>query len=387
MTKESQRKILIVDDDDDFLESLARLLKLEGYGVWCVSDAQGAIKVIESTDVQVALVDIRLGAESGGVGVVGDLRRINPDLVCLMITAYASVDSAVKALKAGAYDYLSKPFHDEDLLATLDRCFHYIQLVNEKKLNTIRLQQKQQMEAIGQLTSGVAHDFNNILAVLHSNLRLLEQRIGGGYPQFSELVDEALAATSTGRDLTTRLLNFSHGQKEEVSTVVITDIVAGIITILQRTLGKKWTVSLHAPSPAGSVTLPVGQLETSLLNLALNARDAMPGGGLIRIAIRNTQIGAIHNDARPLRVPGNYVELSVADTGEGMTESVRKRALEPFFSTKRRGDGNGLGLAMVNNFVRGSGGWIKIDSTPGRGTRIAIYLPVAPADTSEGTKA
>lgn len=366
-------RVLIVDDDMDFAASLAGLLQLEGYDVHVAHEPQQALAELERRRPEVALVDVRLGT-GNGVDLVRDFRQRNPDLVCVMVTAYASIDTAVEALQAGAYDYLCKPFHSEDLLATLNRCFERIRLLEEKRLAAERLGQKQRMEAMGQLTSGIAHDFNNVLAVLLSNLRWLEERVTDR-PDLAELVADALDATKSGSDLTARLLSFGRQRVDEVSVVSLAEELPPLMRMLRRTLDDAVSISLDMAGDLHPVQLPSGQLETSLLNLALNARDAMPDGGSLHFDARNLSVKP--EDARVASglLPGPYVLLSVTDTGQGMPLAVRRRALQPLFSTKPPGQGSGLGLAMVDGFVRQAGGRLGIVSTPGKGTCINLYLP------------
>ncbi|WP_048648219.1 response regulator [Nitratireductor soli] len=368
-----EKSVLIVDDDVDFAASLAGLLRLEGYGVRVAHDPQQALAELERQRLAVALVDVRLGTGSG-VDLVRDFRQHNPDLVCVMVTAYASIDTAVEALQAGAYDYLCKPFHSEDLLATLSRCFERIRLLEEKRLAAERLGQKQRMEAMGQLTSGIAHDFNNVLAVLLSNLRWLEERLADR-PELAELVADALDATKSGSDLTTRLLNFGSQRLEDMTVVSLAVELPPLMRMLGRTLDDAVSISLTVAGDLHPVQLPSGQLETSLLNLALNARDAMPDGGSLHFDARNLTVKP--EDARVASglLPGRYVLLSVTDTGQGMPLAVRRRALQPLFSTKPPGQGSGLGLPMVDGFVRQVGGRLGIVSAPGKGTCINLYLP------------
>lgn len=375
MTAGPRRIVLIVDDDIDFSESLGRLLALENYNVLRADSMASAKKIVQQHPVAVALVDIRLGSGNDGLDVVRELRRINPDLMCLMITAFVSVETAVQALQAGAYDYLSKPFHSEDMLSTLDRCFERIQLLDAQKLNDVRLRQKQQMEALGQLASGIAHDFNNILAVLLSNLRLLEERIGTAQPAVTELVTEAIGATHTGSELTSRLLNFGSRPEDEDQVVDLAAMLPDFAMMLRRTLGKEWSVRLDLPDQLYMLVFSRGLLETSLLNLALNARDAMASGGTITIKARNHHVGPVSATEQTRPISGEFVAISVIDTGTGMSDHVRTRAFDPLFTTKKRGDGNGLGLTMVDNFVRTHGGWMEIDSTLGQGTTMTLLLP------------
>lgn len=367
--------ILVVDDDIDFSESLRRLLTLENYDVLCADSVTSALKAVEQNDIAVALVDIRLGSGGDGLDVVRELRRIDPDLMCLMITAFVSVDTAIQALQAGAYDYLSKPFHIEEVLSTLDRCFERKQLLTARKLSEERLRQKQHMEVIGQLASGVAHDFNNILAVLLSNLRLLEERIGRAHPEFSELVSEAITATLTGGELTSRLLNLGARPGDRDHPIDLVEMLQGFLVMLRRTLGQGWDARLEVPDRIDPVTVSRGLLETSLLNLALNARDAMESGGTVTITARNHDAGSAPAANGTGDAAGRFVAISVADTGTGMSGDVRARAFEPLFTTKKRGDGNGLGLTMVENFAHTHGGWIGIETAPGQGTTMTLFLP------------
>ena len=369
------RCVLIVDDDVDFASSLAGLLSLEGYHTPIAHDPAAALDMLGRERIAVALVDVRLGL-GDGVDLVRALRQRNPDLVCVMVTAYASIETAVEALKAGAYDYLSKPFYTEELLALLDRCFERIRLVEEKSRIAERLRQTQRLEAMGQLASGIAHDFNNILAVLYSNLRWLQERLDS-QPELHELVADALDATRSGSELASRLLRFGARRMEETAVVALGTELPPLMRVLTRTLGDKVAVVLDVAPDLHPVEIPTGQLESSLLNLALNARDAMPEGGRLTFAASNLLVPP--EDARVASglLPGAYVLLAVTDTGQGMPVAVRRRALEPLFSTKPSGEGNGLGLAMVDAFVRQAGGRLGIVSTPGEGTTINLYLPRA----------
>jgi signal transduction histidine kinase len=379
-----ERSILIVDDDADFAASLAGLLVLEGYRVVEAHDGDTALACLAREPVAVALVDVRLGT-GDGIDVVRRLRKSDPDLVCVMITAYASVETAVEALQAGAYDYLMKPFHSEDLLATLNRCFERIQLLRDKARSAERLGQAQRMQAMGQLTSGIAHDFNNVLAVLLSNLRLLEERVSSD-EDLTDLVSDALAAVSNGTDLTTRLLRFGQPPEESVVRVDLSRELPGIVRVLERTLGEQIDIQLEMEDGPFPAEILHGQLETGLLNLAFNARDAMPEGGTIVFRLERRHLGRHAETATAGLMPGDYCVLSIRDTGEGMTPAVRMRALDPLFTTKPAGAGCGLGLPMVDNFLRHVGGRLGIDSAPGAGTTVSLYLPLVSTPPSGGAK-
>jgi PAS domain S-box-containing protein len=229
-----------------------------------------------------------------------------------------------------------------------------------------QLIQAQKMEAVGQLTGGVAHDFNNLLAVIQGNAELLREEAGNE----NELVTEIVKAAQRGAELTQRLLMYSRRQPLWPETVNLCELVGGMLPMLQRSLGPHYEFRVSTPTDARYVTADPSQVENAILNLALNARDAMKDGGVISISSQRAE-PATASDG-----PG-FVVLSVGDEGEGMDGDTLDRAFEPFFSTKGVGKGSGLGLSMVYGFAEKSGGKAVITSKKGRGTRIDIHLPAA----------
>ena len=241
------------------------------------------------------------------------------------------------------------------------------------KATELALRQAQKMEAMGQLTGGIAHDFNNLLTVIIGNLEMLEGKLTT--PLQRELTTEALDAADLGARLTTRLLAFARRSHLEPESINLNSFVLGLTDMLHRTLGETVYLSSALTPNLWSVRVDPSQVESAIVNLAVNARDAMPAGGRLVIETANVSIDqdrASHLDGLN---PGDYVQLSVSDTGEGMSSSVRERAFEPFFTTKEMGRGTGLGLSMIYGFAKQSGGLATIDSTPGKGTVVAIYLP------------
>ena len=622
-----QAHILVVDDDQDFAESLAELLRLEGHSVAVAHDREQALRSATERTPAVALLDVRLGT-GNGVDLLRALHARHPELIAVMVTAYATVEASVEALQAGAYDYLRKPFLTDDLLATLARCLERRRLYAERQqavaalqlrnrelealnarlarvlgtlgelsrapssehavhrllgvltieleadgaalyrfregalrravstgaampegldwptaiqsaqlaipvengddgvtaavalrrvaatpfsrqdreigeilasfgaevmraarakedlarseqrlrdvvenspsaialkdlqgsyllanerfaewfgadrqgsepegmadatvvglgramtgevdltlgaggprrllvtrfpvldsagqpvgIGTIgtdvterheaeeRLRLAQRMEALGRLTGGVAHDFNNLLAVVLGNLMLVEEQCRSR-PDLLEMIEDALDATRSGVELTSRLLAFGRRQPLHPELTDIREQVLATSRLLGRTLGERISIGLELTPDAGRAHVDRSQLEASLLNLALNARDAMPDGGALTIAVREVELGAGSACADHAIEPGRYVALTVSDTGQGMGEEVRQRAVQPFFTTKPAGAGSGLGLSMAYGFVHQSGGHLAIDSTPGRGTAVTLYFPLASA--------
>ncbi|KTF36840.1 hybrid sensor histidine kinase/response regulator [Xanthomonas vesicatoria] len=238
-----------------------------------------------------------------------------------------------------------------------------------------KLRQSQKMEAVGQLTGGLAHDFNNLLTSITVGLELLQARVEQGkYDRLERYVEMAQTSAARAAALTQRLLAFSRRQTLAPSAVEVDALIHGMREIISRTLGPSITLQVTPAPQPWKVLVDAPQLENALLNLCLNARDAMPDGGRLTISLHNRSLdsaAAQHLDLPP----GDYVCLSVQDTGTGMTEEVMSKVFEPFFTTKPIGQGTGLGLSMIYGFTRQSGGHVRIDSEVGVGTTMALYLP------------
>ncbi len=254
-----------------------------------------------------------------------------------------------------------------------------IQDVSESKQVENKLRQTQKMEAVGQLTGGIAHDFNNLLAVIMGNAELLAQRHG----EDDRPTQAVLRAASRGAELTQQLLAFSRKQPLHPQAVRLCDVVSDMSKLLERTLGETIEVRISTSPDLWSASADPGQLENALLNLAINARDAMPEGGVLAIRTYNERVQDQDMVLGLDTKPGPYVVLSVGDTGTGMSSEVLEHAFEPFFTTKATGKGSGLGLSMVYGFARQTGGHVTIDSTPGHGTTVKLYLPRAMASFVE----
>jgi PAS domain S-box-containing protein len=243
------------------------------------------------------------------------------------------------------------------------------------------LRQSQKMEAIGQLTGGVAHDFNNLLTVITGNLEMLERSLKG--PDQRELLKEAQDAAQDGAKLTAQLLAFGRRQPLNPAPTDVAPLILNFSELLRRTLGESIELHIRVTGSGNRCVVDAPQLQNALLNLAINARDAMPRGGNLTIEISRTRLDADYAQMYPDIRTGRYVLIAVTDTGSGMSEEVRQRAFEPFFTTKPTGAGTGLGLSMVYGFVKQLGGNIQIYSELERGTSIRIFLPLAEPETSE----
>ncbi len=274
--------------------------------------------------------------------------------------------------------------------------------IAERENTESLLRQAQKMEAVGQLTGGLAHDFNNLLTGIIGAIELMQARIAQGRTgELERLADAAMASANRGAALTHRLLAFSRQQTLEPEPTDANRLVAGLEELIRRTAGSAIAVAC-APAPGLWQTLcDPNQLENAILNLCINARDAMPAGGTLRIETANARLDAAGRHQAPAPdvvapldsaapdsnapdavstasgdgVPGDYVMVAVADSGSGMTPEVMARALDPFFTTKPSGQGTGLGLSMIYGFARQSSGHLRLDSAPGRGTAVRLYLP------------
>lgn len=250
----------------------------------------------------------------------------------------------------------------------------------EEKLERTReaLVQAQKMEAIGHLTGGVAHDFNNLLMAIQGSLELMKRRLPGGDTQMHQFLDNALQGAQRGAALTQRMLAFARRQELKLQTINVTELVNGMTELLQSSLGSSVQIETHFSIGLPKVAADANQLELAILNLMVNARDAMPKGGTIVISARERTV----HDEPGLR-PGRYVCLAVKDSGIGMDEETARRATEPFYTTKGVGKGTGLGLPMVLGMTEQSGGKLYLKSKLGEGTTVELCLPAAASEEDE----
>jgi PAS domain S-box-containing protein len=266
------------------------------------------------------------------------------------------------------------------LNATLEQ--RVLDEIAERAKTEEQLRQAQKMEAVGQLTGGIAHDFNNMLAVIIGGLNLIQRRLSRGDTNVERLIANAMEGAERAAALTKRLLAFSRQQPLDPKTVDANRLIEAMTELLSRTFGETITVETLLAPDLWAIRADPAQLESAILNLSVNARDAMPSGGKLTIETSNVAVDGTREDEQGMP-PGDYVRLAVTDTGDGMSAETMARAFDPFFTTKPVGKGTGLGLSQVYGFVRQSGGHVRLQSQLGVGTTSNIYLPRAAAQSDD----
>ena len=300
------------------------------------------------------------------------VREERLDLPFIVVSGTVGEDIAVEVMKSGANDYLLKDSLIR-LVPAIERELVEAESRRQRRRVEDQLRQARKMETVGQLTGGLAHDFNNLLAIILGNAEFLEDRLGHD----DEALRPIIKAAERGAELTKRLLAFSRQQPLVPQAIDLGKLVSGMSNMIARTLGETIEIEIADASNVWRALADPGQVENALLNLALNARDAMPRGGKLTVEYANVHLDETYVAQNPEAKIGDYVVLAVSDKGSGMTAEVRDHAFEPFFTTKAVGQGSGLGLSMVHGFAQQSAGHVNIYSEEGKGTTVKLYLPRA----------
>ena len=342
-----------------------------------VGSLSAAMLALADGRFDAVLLDLCL-PDSDGLSTIDSLQGTGNVPPLIVLTATDDDAVAGQAVQRGAQDYLVKSRTDAELL---QRSIRYACERAEWRRDGIRreaeMRQTHKMEAIGRLAGGVAHDFNNVLTAIFGYADLLLDQIPADDSRHGD-VQEIRRAAERAAALTRQLLAFSRKQMIQPRLLSLNEVVASLQMLLARLVGEDITVDLDTAGDLWSVQADPGQIEQILMNLAANARDAMPEGGRLTIATRNAHVEEADARRRPGLGPGPYVMLVVSDTGLGVPESVQLHIFEPFFTTKSQGKGTGLGLATVYGIVKQNNGGIYLESEEGKGTRFVVYLPRAP---------
>ena len=352
-----------------------------------------ALRCLQETSAyDLILIDLRM-PEQSGLDFIRETRQLFSGLPpFVIISGKGDEETAIATLKLGAADYVIKQSNYLDqLVYTIDRAISYNRLNHlnhelqyelkehkrteeQRKALEAQLFQSQKMEAIGRLASGIAHDFNNMLSVIMAYAEGLMRELGDGNPLQGD-VREIVAAGERSAALTRQLLTLSHKQITKPEIIDLNAVVKELEKMLHRVLGRNVDLVMTLSAELLPVLADRGHLEQVIMNLVVNARDAMPKGGLLKIETANADPGDVFTSEVAGRAPEQYVRLTVTDTGIGMDEKIQLHLFEPFFTTKGEGIGTGLGLSTVYGIVKQSGGNIQVESRPGEGATFRIYLP------------
>jgi signal transduction histidine kinase len=422
----TKTRIMLVEDERIVALNLKQRLTKLGYEIAALATSgAAALQEIARSRPDVVLMDINIEGDIDGIETASRI----PDeyrTPVIYLTAYSEQATLDRARATNPYGYLLKPFSERELHATIQMVLERRRAdlalrESEKRLEKLvsmrtaeleqrtealqeqtrqreaaeaavrqaefdaKLRRAQKMDAIGQLTGGIAHDFNNLLTVIIGNFDCLSE-LPDRDEERVELEEVALSAALRGSELTGRLLAFARQQPLSPQPVNLNGRLPAIISMLGRTLGESVEIRTSLAPDLWITDVDASQVEDALVNLAINARDAMPMGGILTIETRNTTLDADYAAANIDVAPGDYTVLAVSDTGCGMTPDVVERAFEPFFSTKAEGKGTGLGLSMVYGFARQSQGHVKIYSEVDHGTTVSLYLPRSASDEPAARK-
>jgi signal transduction histidine kinase len=409
--------ILLVDDQPSKLLSYEVILEELGENLIKTTSGREALEFLLRNEVAVILVDVSM-PELDGFELAAMIRehpRFTRTAIIFVSAVHLSEIDSLRGYQAGAVDYLPVPivpallrakvrvFSElyrktrelEELNAGLEKRvaertaelaganadleIRVEARTREREEALAKVAEMQKLESLGQLTGGLAHDFNNLLMVIQANLEL-SRRHAKGDERLSVWMGRALEAAERGAALTKRMLAFARRQDLKPENIGLSDVVRGMAEMMSRSLDPTVRIAVDIPSDLPPVRIDRNQLELALLNLGLNARDAMPSGGTLTISAKSVDGPRILEKLER----GSYVQLSVADDGVGMDADTLKRASEPFFTTKPVGKGSGLGLSMVHGLILQSGGAMQITSRPNEGTIVSLWLPVAPDHASKG---
>lgn len=364
--------VLILEDSSDDADLLLLSLKRAGYDTVhaLVEDLDSMTRALDRQPWDIMISDHSMPHFSATLA-LDLLREKDIDLPVIIVSGTIEPDAAVAAMKAGASDFIMK--NDTiRLIPAIERELREARNRRARREAEHHFRQAQKMESVGRLAGGIAHDFNNVLTAILGYSYFLQGSFQPGDARLDDL-GEIIKATNRAAALTQQLLAFSRRQVLAPRVLDLNSSVRNIEKMLRRLIGEDIEFATVLETELGRVKVDPGQIEQVLMNLAVNARDAMAGGGKLTLTTSNTEIG--EPSAETSLPPGRYVTLAVTDTGTGMDAATQARIFEPFFTTKDAGKGTGLGLSTVHGIVNQSGGGIVVRSSPGHGTTFQIYFP------------
>ena len=377
-------RILCLEDNQTDRELLESLLLEEGIasGLTFVTTRQGFESALEQGSFDLIISDYSLPGYDG-MSALAAARKFQLETPFIFVSGTIGEDRAIESLKNGATDYVLKDRRDR-LISAVQRALREGKERIERKKLEEQLRQAQKMEAIGQLAGGVAHDFNNLLAVIQGNAELAMMTVDK--QQMREFIKQIIDASGRAANLTRQLLAFGRKHNMRLDNLNLREVIHHLTKMLNRIIGEDIHLHCDAEAPL-FVHADVTMMEQILLNLVVNARDAMPQGGQLQIATRAVRFDAQALSAHPDARAGDFVCLTVSDTGTGIAPEHMAHIFEPFFTTKEVGKGTGLGLATVYGIVKQHQGWVGVKSQVGKGTTFEIFLPaIEPAGTGSKAK-
>jgi len=366
--------ILHLEDDLNDAALVQSALKAEGIAcaATCVHNRPDFVAALERGGVDLILSDFSLPAFDG-LAAIATARAGWPDLPVILVSGTLGEELAVDSLKSGATDYVLKD-HLFRLAPAVRRAMQDVEERDERRRLEAQIIEAQKMEVIGLLASGVAHDFNNILAVIIGYSDLMASDLGPDSP-LQKYTEEIRHASERAAGLTRQLLVFCRKQTVVPAVLDLNVVVRDLDKMLRRLIDENIEMTIIPAQQIGRVKADSGQVGQVLMNLVVNARDAMPYGGKLTIATNNVELDENYARTHTSVIPGHYVMLSVSDTGTGMTEEVKELVFDAFFTTKPMGKGTGLGLATCKTIVNQSGGHIDVYSEVGKGSTFKVYFP------------
>jgi signal transduction histidine kinase len=377
--------ILVIDDDAIDRESIRRHLSRSGkeFTLHEAQTGEEAFKLLSNRNFDTIFLDYRL-PDMDGISLLQKIYNPETDLAMapvVMLTGQGNEAVMIDALRWGAQDYLVKGNISADtVLIAITKAREIFDLKIHQRQAEQQLQQIQKMDAVGRLTSGIAHDFNNFLTVILGNTTFIRKKLADQEEKISvddlkRKVEAIEVAANKGADLVKRLMIFTRQRPPSYQIIDVNQSIQETCALIKESLGKSIELNLDLCDALSDLHVDPVQLENAVINIAINARDAMPQGGKIIIETQNIVLDDTYALSHPDAKPGSYIMIAISDTGTGMSHEVMRHIFDPFFTTKPAGEGTGLGLSMVYGFVRQSEGHIQVYSEKGHGTTFKIYLP------------